>query len=296
MSFYIVDGVKLNSTYIPYRKADLSPELEKELLNSGARVAQSYRGTRAAKPMVSITTEAIASVLGITGLYGAVLTACEIYLVKHDAAAVTSGSAHRKIAMTKALASVRSIDTGDGIATLTIEVHGVYDGTNDVYTITDGVSLPTQPRVTDVWYQGPIYIGSTEYLVESSTFNPGTEVFKRISNGEVGPRFVGQLPAKPTISVQAADGVLHGLADAFGDNVSTVVMFYRKGATGSSLRVADATETHISLTIPEALLTPDAISGTPGQAVAFGVMFDVGDDGTNAAVTLDTTAAIAAPE
>ena len=44
--------------------------------------------------------DALAAVLDITGLAGAVLTAFEVYLIKHDAAAVASGSAHRKWTMT----------------------------------------------------------------------------------------------------------------------------------------------------------------------------------------------------
>lgn len=296
MSYYIVAAVKLNSTLIPYSSVSISPELEKALMNSDARLGHSFTGIKTAGPMVRITTPALASVLGITGISGAVLTAFEIYMIKHDAAAVASGSAHRRWTMTSALARVDSISTSNGMAELNIEIHGVYDGTNAVWVLTDSVAIPTQDSVTDVWYQGPLYVGTTAYRVEQTTLNPGAEIIKRHSNGEVGPGFVGLRPIKPTLAVQAADGVLHGAAGAFGVNAVDVLMFYRKGAEGSGLRVSDATETHISVTIPSALMTPDSVDGTPGQEVGFGVMFDARDDGSNAVITLDTTAAIVAPE
>lgn len=295
MSFYIVGGVKLNSTLIPYSNVSIAPELQKVLMNSDARAGQSFTGVNTAGPMIRITTPALAAVLDITGLAGAVLTAFEVYLIKHDAAAVASGSAHRKWTMTAGLARIESITTSNGVAELVVEVHGVYDGTNAVWVLTDSVAIPTQDTVSDVWYQGPLYIGTTEYKVEQSSFNPGAEIIKRHSNGHVGPNFVGLRPIKPTLSVQSADGIMHGASGAFGANVADVLMYYRKGAEGSGLRVSDATETHISLTIPSAFMTPENVDGSPGQEVGFGVMFDLRDDGSNAVITLDTTAAIEAP-
>lgn len=295
-SYYIVGGIKINSTLIPYTNATISPELEKALLNSDARAGHSFTGIRLSGPVVRANTPALASVLGISGLVGAVLTGVEIYLIKHGAVGLASGSAHRKLAATAAVIRVDNISTGNGYADLAIEIHAVEDGTNAVWALSDNQALPISPRVTDVWYQGPVYIGSTLYYVEQSTLSPNGEVIKRFSNGHVGPVFVGIKPAKPTLSVQSADGILHGAAGAFGANVGPITLFYRKGAEGSGLRVADATETHISVVIPSAFMTPESVDGTPGQEVAFGVMFDARDDGTNAVATLDTTAAIAEPE
>ncbi len=295
MGFYIVGGIKINSTLIPYESANVSPELQKMLLNSDARAGHSFTGIETAEPMVKVTTPALASVLDIVGLGGAVLTAVEVYLIKHGSVGLTSGSAHRKLSGTAAVVRVDSISAGKGAAKLVIEIYASEDGTNAAWVLTDGVALPTSPRVTDVWYQGPLYLDDTEYEIEESTFSPNQEVIKRHSNGDVGPSFIGLLPSKPTMSVKSADGILHGLADAYGANVGPVTLFYRKGSEGDGLRVADATATHISLTIPSALMTPDGIDGTPGKAVEFGVMFDARDDGTNSLVTLDTTTAIAAP-
>lgn len=295
MGFYIVGGVKINSTLIPFSSVNLSPELEKVLLNSDARSGHSFTGVMKSGPVCKITTPALASVLDITGLGGVVLTAFELYVVKHDAVSIASGSSHRKWTMTSAVAKIDSISTSNGHAELVLEISAVFDGTNAVWVMTDGVSAPTQSRVTDVWYQGPLYLTTTLYRVEQSTFNVNQDVIKRYSNGELGPAFIGLKPSKPTLTAQAADGILHGLALAFGANVGPVTMFYRKGAEGSGLRVADATQTHIQITIPSAFMTPDSIDGSPATEVGFGVTFDCRDDGTNALVSLDTTAAIAAP-
>ncbi len=295
MSFYIVGGIKINSTLIPYESANISPELQKALLNSDARAGASFTGIDTAEPMVKVTTPALATVLNITGLAGSVLTAVEVYLIKHGSVGLASGSVHRKLTGTAAVVRVDSISAGKGAAKLSLEIYASEDGTNAAWVVTDGVALPTSPRVTDIWYQGPLYLGATEYQIEESTFSPNQEVMKRHSNGEVGPTFIGLMPAKPTLGVKSGDGVLHGLAGAYGDNVGPVTMFYRKGAEGDGLRVDDATETHISLTVASALMTPDGIDGSPGKAVEFGVMFDARDDGTNSVVALDTTAAIAAP-
>lgn len=296
MSYYILGGVKINSTQIPYRSVSLAPELEKVLLNSDARSGHSYTGIKTASPMVTIVSEALAAILNITGLGGATFTAFEVFLIKHGATGVASGNVHRKWTMTAGVIRVDSIATSNGHAEITIEVHGTEDGTNAVWVMTDNVALPTSPRATEVWYQGPLYVGTTLYQVEQSTFAPNGEMLKRHSNGAVGPVFAGIKPAKPTLGIQAADGVLHGLAGSFGDNVGPVTLFYRHGAEGDGLRVANATETHIKITIPSAFLTPEGVEGTPGQEVGFGVMFDARDDGTNAVASLDTTAAIAAPE
>lgn len=299
MGFYIVGGVKINSTLIPYSSVDISPELEKALMNSDARSGHSFTGIKSAGPMVRVTSPALKSILDITGLTGAVLSAFELHLIKHDAAALASGSAHRKWTMTEAVASVESITTSGGHAEITIAIDAVEDGTNAVWALTDAVALPTSPRVTDVWFQGDVYVntgsGNTLYYVEQSVYSPNLEKIKRISNGTVGPEFVGLKPAKPSVTLQSSDGILHGAIGAFGKNVTNVVLFYRKGSEGDGLRVADATETHISITIPSAFATPDGVSGTPGQEVSFGITLDLRDDGTNAVATLDTTAAIAAP-
>lgn len=296
MGFYVIGGIELNGdTAIPFSRASLSPELEKALLNSDARAGHSFTGVKTAGPVVRFTSPAVASVLDITGMVGAVLTAAEIHLIQHDAAAVTSGSAHRKLSMTSAVAVVESISTSNGYAEVTVAVHAVYDGTNAVWVNDNAAALPTSPRVTDVWYQGPFYNTTTLYRVEQMTISPNAEIIKRHSNGEVGPAFVGIRPVAPSISVMNADGALHNLAGAFGANVGALTIFLRKGAEGSSLRVADGTATHISLTVPSAFLTGDSVDGQPREDVGFGVNFDVRDDGTNAIWTLDTTAAIAAP-
>jgi hypothetical protein len=295
MSYRVVGGLKLNSVLVPYSSASPTPELEKALLNSDNRAGHSYTGVHKAMPMIRFTTQALKSVLDITGLVGAVLTAAEVHLIKNDAVAVASGSAHRKISMTAAVAQIESITTSKGHAELNVVVHGVYDGTNAVWVNDNAAALATSPPVTDVWYQGPLYLTTTLYRVEQSTVTPNAEVLKRHSNGEVGPGFVGLKQPAPTIGVSAADGILHGLAGAFGANVGPITMFYRKGAEGSGLRVADATETHIKLVVPSAFMTGDGVDGQPRTEVDFGVMFDVRDDGTNAIWTLDTTAAIVAP-
>lgn len=295
MGFYVIGGIKLNSTLIPYESASISPEFQKILLNSDSLSGASFSGMNTADPVIKLVSPALGSVLGITGLSGVVLTAFEVFLIKYDAVGVASGSAHRKISGTAAVAQLDSLGTGGGSAKASVSIHAVEDGTNAVWVVTDGVAIPTSPRVTDVWYQGPLYLASTLYKVEESTFSPNQEVIKRHSNGQVGAGFIGLKPAMPTLAVKSGDGILHGLAGAFGDTVGPVTMFYRKGAEGDGLRVADATETHISLVIPSALMTPDSLDGQPRAEVDFGVMFDGRDDGTNAVVTLDTTAAIAAP-
>jgi hypothetical protein len=150
-------------------------------------------------------------------------------------------------------------------------------------------------RVTDVWYQGPLYVSTTLYNTEQITITPGAEVKKRHSNGSVGPTFVGLKEPVPVIAVSAEDGELAALAGAFGDVVGPVTIFFRKGAEGDGLRVANATETHISLVVPSVFMTPDGKDGEPRGEIAQNVTMDVRDDGTNAIWTLDTTAAIVAP-
>lgn len=296
MSYSVVGALKMNSTLIPFSSAGFSPEFQKALLNSDARAGHSFTGIQTAGPVVRFTSPAVASVLGITGLVGAALTACEIYLIKHTAVAVASGSSHRKISATTCIAQVESIATTGGYAEVTVAIHAVEDGTNAVWVNDNAAALPTSPRVTDVWYQGPLYVGTTLHQVEQMTISPNSEVIKRHSNGHTGPTFVGLRPVTPSITVQNADGSLHNAAGAFGANIGPVTIFLRKGDEGSTTRVSDATETHISLVVPSAFLTGDGVDGQPRTDVGFGVNLDVRDDGTNAIWTLDTTAAIAAPE
>lgn len=296
MSYWVFGAVKLNSTLFPYQSVGLSPEIEKALMNSDARAGHSFTGVKTMGPVARLNTPALKSLLDITGLIGASLTAFEVFQIKHDATGVASGNVHRKWSMTGgALAQIENISTSDGYAMASAQIHAVDDGTNAVWTLTEGVALPTLQRVTDVWYQGPLYIDDDLYKVEQMTITPNAEVIKRYSNGQVGPGFVGLRPATPTITVRAADGALHGLAGAGGVNTGPVTIFLRKGAEGSTLRVADATETHISIVVPSVYLTGDGVDGQPRQDIGFGVTMDVRDDGTNAIWTLDTTAAIAEP-
>lgn len=293
--YYVFGGVKLNSTFFPYQQVSISPELQKTLLNSDVRSASSFTGIKTAAPMAKINTPALASILNITGMVGAVLSAFEVYEIAHDEDGIASGSVHRKWSMTEAVAQVESISTSKGHAEIAVAVHAVEDGTNAVWVLTEGVALPTMTRVTDVWYQGPLYVGTTLYNLEQITITPGAEVKKRHSNGSVGPTFVGLKEPVPVIAVSAEDGELAALAGAFGDVVGPVTIFFRKGDEGDGLRVANATETHISLVVPSVFMTPDGKDGEPRGEVAQNVTMDVRDDGTNAIWTLDTTAAIVAP-
>jgi hypothetical protein len=293
--YYVFGGVKLNSTFFPYQQVSISPELQKALFNSDVRSASSFTGIKTAAPMAKINSPSLASILNITGMVGAVLSAFEVYEIAHDEDGIASGSVHRKWSMTEAVAQVESISTSKGHAEISVAVHAVEDGTNAVWVLTEDVALPTMTRVTDVWYQGPLYVSTTLYNTEQITITPGAEVKKRHSNGSVGPTFVGLKEPVPVIAVSAEDGELAALAGAFGDVVGPVTIFFRKGAEGDGLRVANATETHISLVVPSVFMTPDGKDGEPRGEIAQNVTMDVRDDGTNAIWTLDTTAAIVAP-
>lgn len=293
--YYLVAGLSVNGTAIPFDSVEWDPEIEKMLKQSGARSGYSFTGVATGAPVCRITSPALASVLDITGLNAAAVTAFEVHLLKYGPTGVESGSVHRKATMTGGVIRMASIEARKNGAEIMVEVHGNYDGSNASWVIVDNAAAPTDTVVDEVFYLGPLFIGTTEYHLESCTFTGGGEVVKKHSQGDTWPTLVAVKPPRPSFRVGTFDGVLATAAGAMGANVADLELFFRKGDEGAGLRVADATLEHIQIVIPSAYLSPAPVSGTPGVEVDFELMFDIRDDGTNAITTLDTTAAIATP-
>lgn len=293
--YYLMAGLSINSTAIPFDNVSWDPGVEKMLKQSGARSGHSFTGAAAGAPVCNITSPAVASVLDITGLNAVVCSEFTVHLLKYGPTGIESGSVHRKATMTGGVIRMDKISASKTGAEISIEVHGNFDGTNASWVIVDNAAAPTDVVSGEVYYPGPLFIGTTEYHLESSAFNGGGEMIKKNSQGDTWPTLVGVKPPKPTLTVQCFDGVLSTVAGAMGANVVDMELFFRKGAEGSGLRVADGTAEHIQIVIPSAYLSPPSVDSVPGKEVGFDLTFDVRDDGTNAITTLDTTAAIATP-
>jgi len=252
----------------------------------------------AQKPMITFDTHAIGTMLGLCGPDG--LTKDEVYAWFPERAhggMISSGEAHVKITAYRCLIVLQSIRVSqDQPAIGSFAIYPTYDGSNAPLAYAKDQALPE--RAADVSEQaytnGPLYLGETAIETQGWTFDLGANIFTPAMNGEAYPRMAAIAERRPTVSVQTLDLESITSAGMMGTSVDDVLLYLR-ALTMRGAPVADATTSHIKLTIKEAFVSSDGPGGdSSGQATTELTVSPV-DDGTNSTVAVASGVAIAAP-
>jgi hypothetical protein len=284
---------------------NLSTGLAEAILHADGAVDPTFIGVGQQAPVASVTTTKVATVLGLgTDTFATVgqeLSAscvAEFYCQQMDMGGTrTAGATHVQVAVNEGLLVPRTLAAthGNTPATITIEALATYDGSNNPFTLSDSTALPASIHADECYFLGPLKVNGTALSgLQSVTVDFGLGVEVLGENGEVFPTFAGIGTRSPRIRATVLDvGALVdlGLSGTVQGGTDSV-LYFTHGVHGGT-RVANATETHISITLDDGLVWVENVRGDGRGNATADVVFVPTYDGTNTIMVVDTTAAIA---
>lgn len=281
----------------------VNPNITNALLAGAGLVDATFATVQEGRPVVSITTAALKTVMDVCGISGTAIganetyTDVEVYLQKvAERGARVSGANHIKMTINEGLLIPRTINgtQGGGPATISLELFCTYDGTNDPIAYTSGQSLPSVASASEAYVAGPVTVnGTMADGVQSSTVDFGITEWSLAGDGDVYPTFVAIGDRRPRISFTSNYASLLTTVGIGGTAVdaSNCKVYYRK-ATENGTRVADATSEHIAITVDDGMIQPADTTYSHGDAAAQGYDIIPTFDGSNDVLALSTTSAI----
>lgn len=223
------------------------------------------------EPVVSITSGDIVTVLdGVDSVAGLAVSAGTVTIpIKNRAAGglFASGSNHHTVSATHGLLVPVSItanqDDEDG-AKIQLEFHAA-SSTGLVDPITHNASQSAGSQTfTAVHDLGPVKVNGTAITgIKSVTVNFGINVNKQRYSGFPFAQLYGMTinEVRPSIEFDFEDvGSLHSFATFTA--LSTTCVVYLRKRTAGGLRVAEATEEHIALTLTNGIYTLESAKGS----------------------------------
>lgn len=295
---YRLHSITGNAVGFAHDSLTLDPGIEAFAEMGGAATLATVSGEKQAAPVVSGTTRDIKAFIDAFGLTGYALTGVSnskmiLYLAKLAAgsAVFASGSVHKKLTITKGLLCCETVQgKGNEPISINFKVYAEYDGTNAPLLLEDNVALPSTPaRLADLWVTGPIDNGGTLIETQGGNLNIGPDVLSARKDGEVYPTLVAIRSYKMTFQADTLDA---GALAANGSKTD-VIWYLRKVNQNGAGRVADGTAEHIAITFAATYNHAGQGSLSGAQEGSFQHQWTIIYDGTNAAIAVDTTAAIA---
>lgn len=287
----------LNNVGIAFDSVTPDKRLEAFKESAGFSTVATASGAKSVMPLIKGTTRDVKTLIDTVGLDGLALTGSGtstaiLWMAKAGhGTKYASGSVHRKHTITKGLVVIESITAskGNSPAQASFAVYAVWDGTNDPLKTETSQALPNTPsRLIDLYVAGKCSEDGTDVETQGWTLNLGPDVALQMKDGDIYPTLVYVRKRDITAQVETLD-----LVEWTDGEVEDFVLYLRKVAALGSVRVDDATEEHISFTIASGYRYCGQVSAShPGEASVSVTVVAV-FDGTNAAVVVDTTAAIA---
>jgi hypothetical protein len=263
----------------------------------------SFVGTMENQPMVTATCTDLAIALGngITpdGLpisSTSSITSIDVFSTLMAEAGLRAGSgAHFKTTISKGIVIPKSIKCTQGQrATMDIECHGIYDGTNQPFIYTDSVSIVT-PEITELFTIGKVMINGTELSgVTSISVDFGIQLQIESATGQPYPTFVGIKTRAPRIDVTTKTLPslnTFGLAGTAQGSSSTCVYFQKMANNGTRVAAATAQHIKLSLSSTQGLIYCKAFGGS-NNASHEGIVSIVPNTGTSTILTISSASAI----
>jgi hypothetical protein len=271
----------------------LDPNMEKFVNRGGGSPYPSYIAGKQKKPVLSFTTTDMKTLLDLTGLAPiAVGTTVDLYLAAMvNGLGIDTNATHLKLTLNHGMIIPRRIAAQQGAeATAQVDVISVYDGTNDPIVYAAAQSLPSgYDNVTEKFTLGPCKLAA---MVETIGWDLdlGIRDEALFRDGEPYARLAYMSEMEPVATVRTHDATIRSTIGENGTGAVDPTLFLRKLVEGQNSRVADATAEHISILFNESMIYLGQLSGVPAEQT---FMICGSFDGTNAIMTLDTTAAIA---
>lgn len=275
----------------------ISSGLEQFILSVDGGVDPTFAAVKSLVPKISLSTNAIASGLGVAGMNAANITSDALFYFQKlaDGGTRATGDSHLKMTVAKGMVFPRSISAShDEPAEMSYEVLCLTDGGGAPVVIEKNQALSGTPVVDQLYVAGPVVInGTTLSGVKSINIDFGIKETVLASDGEVYPSFAGIMNRQPKISIDLFD--LDVMAD-FGiagvpQGDTDTIIYLRKVAPGGT-RVADATAEHIAFTIDAGHIGIGDSDAKPGDPATAKLEITPIFDGTNDILTINTAAAI----
>jgi len=248
------------------------------------------------------STLAIAAALDAVGVVGASIddmaAGLTFYAQKHaQGSSRSAGAVHRKFTMTGGILVPRTLTVEHGgDATLDYEAVVTFDGVNDPVVWTDAVTLPTGFTDGERFTLGPTTLGGE--LLEEKTrmvLDFGITAEGEGADSDIWATLASIRTVLPSMTLDGLD--IEWLK-------STCIPLTGKQATHANSTVYlrkrkladqfedDATAEHIALTVDGMIVPDEAFSASDTTPGTVSLTVPLRYDGTNAPMTIDTSAAI----
>ena len=237
----------------------IDPGMAQFIESAGGQVNPSYIAVseQDAQITASITDLSTAlSIITLEGLgvkAGATYTDLKAYFTEAaDLGARADGTANFLTTVNKAFVVPTKLSARQGEkATLDIEIHALYDGTNIPYVFTDNVALPHTPSIDELFTVGKATINGTDLDgITGIDIDFGITVEKVKSDGDPFATYAYISQQSPVITLTTLEAVslntfgFSGVAQ--GGTASTI--YFRK-VDENATRVADNVAEHIKVTV-----------------------------------------------
>jgi hypothetical protein len=237
------------------------------LLGSDGDVDNTFLGVMSQDARVSFTSLKLATLLGLNSslflLAGKPITADDshagltMYLQKMlQGGTRDATSAHKSLNVKLGMMLPRSLSAQQGgHAQLEIEVIPVYDGTNSPIVIASGVALPAATVIAELFTLGPVKISGTSLEgVQSVRISPNIREVLLSSDGGIWPTFGGIMSRGPGIALQTTKASCISTFGLSGAALASTTVIYFRMKDPGALNVANATATHISVTLVDGMV------------------------------------------
>jgi len=248
-----------------------SPAIESVLAKSAGFPYPLATFNMGQKPMVSFETTQIATILNLTGITIADLTAQTVDLLykltTNRASRVADASAsHYRFRMANAVLSCDRITAGHkSEATASCTLYNPYDGSNEPIVPAGSVSLSGTPTTSEHYVCGPCSFNGSEFAeVQDLTVDFGRSLIQAGSAGELYDTFIAEQELNPTVSVKGL-GIPWFGAGLNGTALTSMTCYLRRLATTG--RVANGTASHIAFTGASGIVYPEDASGGSNDPV-----------------------------
>lgn len=280
---------------------DVSANAELTADDGGSLYDKSLSITQLA-PTASLSSKAIAAILGIIGLDGQCVGAGQLVTrvdviarALKDCKTTLSGTPHYQLACQAGLLRLGSLTANRGEdATITVLLDALTDGTNAPLVETDGVAMPSNILAAQ-YTLGVCSIGGVTFDdIDGVSIDFGVNTSgKTPALASIYPDTIGVESVRPKLTLRgrsinkmkAAAIPLTGKAAA---HANTKVQLVKRANQGAF--VANGTAQHITLTFYGMVVPDQVLSASGKNRASNSLMLQAADDGTNAPIVISTSA------
>lgn len=285
----------------------VSTGLARRLIAGDGAIAPTFGAVVGVEASIEFETLDIEDALGVIETAGARhgkmfarITAASLFKAHlqklAQGASRATGAVHQEIEINEGLLYLDSISADQESARARYIATAIYDGTNDPLALTDSVSLPGSPAVTQPFATGPAEIEGTMLdSVASFTLTTNARVVRRRSDGSALPTFgTVDFQTPPSVTIQTYDASILSALDSKGTPIAALnpVKIWLRALQHGTTPFADASLEHLLFTINKGVISVEETGGDQDGDSMATIRIDAVDDLTNDLVAVSTGVAI----